>query len=128
MRIVVIGGVAAGLSAAAQARRINREAEIVVLEKGPRASYGACGLPYYIEGYVRSLEELVVYTPEQFRRDRNIEIRTGTAVTAIRHARREVSLSSGEALTYDRLIIATGARPAVSAIAGEPVQRRSADL
>ena len=53
MRLVVIGGVAAGLSAAARARRIDPSLEIVVLEKGPAISYGACGLPYYLEGRVR---------------------------------------------------------------------------
>jgi NADPH-dependent 2,4-dienoyl-CoA reductase/sulfur reductase-like enzyme len=110
MRLVVIGGVAAGLSAAARARRLDRNLEIVVLEKGPLISYGACGLPYYIEGQVRDLAELVRFTPERFRRERNIEVRTGAEVAAIHHSRREVALAGGERVHYDKLVIATGAR------------------
>src|ERR1039457_804448 len=93
MRLLVIGGVAAGLSAAARARRIEPSREIVVLEKGADISYGACGLPYYLEGRVRRAEELIVHTPEYFRKERNIAVRTG------------------ERVHYDRLVIATGARP-----------------
>src|ERR1039457_2026194 len=93
MLLLVIGGVAAGLSAAARARRIDPSREIVVLEKGADISYGACGLPYYLEGRVRRAEELIVHTPEYFRKERNIAVRTG------------------ERVHYDRLVIATGARP-----------------
>jgi len=118
MRLVVIGGVAAGLSAAARARRIDANLEILVLERGETISYGACGLPYYIEGRVQDPRELIVYTPEYFRKERNITVRTGAAVAAISHARREVSLAGGERIHYDRLVIATGARPDSGAIAG----------
>jgi NADPH-dependent 2,4-dienoyl-CoA reductase/sulfur reductase-like enzyme len=109
---VVVGGVAAGLSAAARARRLDRELEIVVLEKGRRISYGACGLPYWFEGNVRSVDELVVYGADYFRRERNIEIRTECEVKAVRHVAREVVLANGERLHYDRLVWAGGARPA----------------
>ncbi len=118
MRLVVIGGVAAGLSAAARARRLDRSLEIVVLEKGDAISYGACGLPYYIEGQVGSVEDLILYTPEQFERERNIAVRTHARVSAIQHARREVTLDGGERVHYDRLVIATGARPAPAGIQG----------
>jgi NADPH-dependent 2,4-dienoyl-CoA reductase/sulfur reductase-like enzyme len=113
MRLLVIGGVAAGLSAAARARRIDPGLEIVVLEKGATISYGACGLPYYLEGRVRRAEQLIVHTPEYFRKERNIEVRTGARVVSISHPRREVALdgAGGERLHYDRLVIATGARP-----------------
>ena len=111
MHLVVIGGVAAGLSAAARARRIAPGLEITVLEKGPSISHGACGLPYYVAGVVPSLDDLVTYTPEYFRRERQIQVRTGTAVTRIEHARRQVVLDGGESVRYDRLVIATGARP-----------------
>ena len=77
MRLLVIGGVAAGLSAAARARRIDPSLEIVVLEKGATVSYGACGLPYFMEGRVRRAEQLIVHTPEYFRKERNIAVRTG---------------------------------------------------
>ena len=80
MALVVIGGVAAGLSAAARARRLDPRLEIVVLEKGPVISYGACGLPYFVEGRVREASQLIVYTPEYFRKERNIDVRTGARV------------------------------------------------
>jgi len=111
MRLLVIGGVAAGLSAAARARRIDAGLEIVVLEKGSTVSYGACGLPYYLEGRVRAAEQLIVHTPEYFRKERNILVRTGARVVSIAHPRRQVVLESGERVPYDRLVIATGARP-----------------
>ena len=95
MALVVIGGVAAGLSAAARARRIDPRLEIVVLEKGPVISYGACGLPYFVEGRVREAGELITYTPEYFRKQRNIDVRTGARVIGISHPRREVTLESG---------------------------------
>jgi NADPH-dependent 2,4-dienoyl-CoA reductase/sulfur reductase-like enzyme len=118
MALVVIGGVAAGLSAAARARRIDPRLEIVVLEKGPVISYGACGLPYFVEGRVRDVRQLMGYTPEYFRRERKIEVRTGERATSISHARREVTLESGGRLRYDHLVIATGARCDISGFAG----------
>lgn len=110
MALVVIGGVAAGLSAAARARRLDPQLPILVLEKGPIISYGACGLPYFVEGRVRSTQELTTYTPEYFRKERGIEVRTGVRAVAICHPRREVQLEGGERVKYQRLVIATGAR------------------
>src|SRR5258708_5169211 len=110
MALVVIGGVAAGLSAAARARRIDPRLEIVVLEKGPVISYGACGLPYFVEGRVREAADLITYTPEYFRKQRNIDVRTEAQVIAISHPRREVTLESGARVAYEKLVIATGAR------------------
>src|SRR5579872_2525852 len=118
MALVVIGGVAAGMSAAARARRIDPRLEIVVLEKGPVISYGACGLPYFVEGRVHQAGDLVVYTPEYFRRERKIDVRTGARAVAIAHARREVVMESGERVRYERLVIATGARCDTTGIAG----------
>src|SRR5260370_12619340 len=118
MALVVIGGIAAGLSAAARARCIDARLDIIVLEKGPVISYGACGLPYFVEGRVREAKQLIVYTPEYFRRERNIEVRTGARAIAISHPRREVLLESGERLRYERLVIATGARPDALGLAG----------
>jgi NADPH-dependent 2,4-dienoyl-CoA reductase/sulfur reductase-like enzyme len=118
MALVVIGGVAAGLSAAARARRVDARLEIVVLEKGPAISYGACGLPYFVEGRVREIGELIRYTPEYFRKERNIEVRTGARVVAISHPRREVVLESGAKVRYEKLVIATGARGGQPSLAG----------
>ena len=111
MRLVVVGGVAAGLSAASRARRLDRSLEIVVLEKGNRISYGACGLPFLIEGQVRSIDQLTVLTPETFERERDIRIRTDSDVVAIQHPRREVVLSGGDRIHYDQLVWAAGASP-----------------
>jgi NADPH-dependent 2,4-dienoyl-CoA reductase/sulfur reductase-like enzyme len=118
MALVVIGGVAAGLSAAARARRIDSRLEIVVLEQGPVISYGACGLPYFVEGRVRAVEDLITYTPEYFRKERNIDVRTGARVAAISHPRREVVLESGAKVAYEKLIIATGARGGLPTLPG----------
>ena len=118
MALLVIGGVAAGLSAAARARRLDPRLEITVLEKGPVISYGACGLPYFVEGRVREARDLIVYTPEYFRKERKIEVRTGARVIAIAHPKREVVLEAGERVRYESLVIATGARTAASGIAG----------
>jgi NADPH-dependent 2,4-dienoyl-CoA reductase/sulfur reductase-like enzyme len=111
MRLLVIGGVAAGLSAAARARRIDPSLEIIVLEKGADISYGACGLPYYLEGRVRRPEQLIAHTPEYFHKERSIAVRTGARVVSISHPRREIALDNAERVRYDRLVIATGARP-----------------
>ena len=120
MRLAVIGGMAAGLSAASRARRTDASLDVVVLEKSGVVSFAACGLPYYIEGRVPSASDLQVYSAEDLRRKRVIEIRTGTAVEEIRHARRELLLAGGERLPYDKLVIATGARPDRSVLGGKP--------
>src|ERR1035438_97440 len=118
MALVVIGGVAAGLSAAARARRVDPRLEIVVLEKGPAISYGACGLPYFVEGRVRDTRDLITYTPEKFSKERNVEVRTGARVIAISHPRRELVLESGARVGYEKLIVATGARGGKLRLAG----------
>ena len=111
MRLVVIGGVAAGMSAAARARRVDRSLEILVLERGQHVSWAACGLPFYVSGRVASPDELILHTPDYFRRERNIDVRTGAEVVAIQPARRQVVLRGGERIRYDKLVIACGARP-----------------
>ena len=120
MALVVIGGVAAGLSAASRARRVDPQLEIVVLEKGPVISYGACGLPYFVEGRIRDASGLIVYTPEYFRKERNIDVRTGARVVAISHPRREVTLESGARVRYEHLVISTGGRCDTRGTAGLP--------
>ena len=115
-RLVVIGGVAAGMSAASRARRLRRDIEIVVLEQGRDVSYGACSLPYYISGVVPDRSDLIVYDADFFRTERRIDVRLGTRATAIDLRRRSVTARSAddgreEALGYDALVLATGARP-----------------
>jgi NADPH-dependent 2,4-dienoyl-CoA reductase/sulfur reductase-like enzyme len=109
---VVVGGDAAGMSAASKAKRENPEMEVVVFEQGEWVSYGACGLPYYIKGEIQSLQDLVSVTPEQFREERDIDLRTGHEVVAIDTDDRTVTANAGgETMVqpYDHLLVATGA-------------------
>lgn len=117
MRIVVIGGVAAGMSAASQAKRRRPDAEVIVLERGRHVSYGACGMPYNIEDPARAIDDLVVITAERFRAERGIDVRTRHEVRAIDTAGRtvrvhELDRGADYEMAYDQLVIATGASPA----------------
>ncbi|MFI8930206.1 FAD-dependent oxidoreductase [Streptomyces sp. NPDC053474] len=116
-RLVVIGGDAAGMSAASQARRLKapEELEIVAFERGSFTSYSACGIPYWVGGEVSERDDLIARTPEEHRA-RAIDLRMRTEVVEIDPARRRVrsrDLASGaeEWTAYDKLVIATGARP-----------------
>ncbi|MFJ6727361.1 FAD-dependent oxidoreductase [Streptomyces sp. NPDC091281] len=116
-RLVVIGGDAAGMSAASQARRLKGpdELEIVAFERGHFTSYSACGIPYWVGGEVGDRDDLIARTPREHR-ERGIDVRLRTEVTAIDVAGRRVrarDLGSGaESWTpYDKLVVATGARP-----------------
>lgn len=114
-RLVVIGGVAAGMSAASRARRINPRLEVVVLEKGEHVSYGTCGLTYLVSGRVRRPEDLLVYSPEFFRAQRGIDVRTGHEVIEIVPGKKQVQVRRGNqhcSLKYDKLVLATGGAPA----------------
>jgi NADPH-dependent 2,4-dienoyl-CoA reductase/sulfur reductase-like enzyme len=75
MRIAVIGGVAAGTSAAAKARRTDKDAEIVIFEKGTDISYGGCGLPYYISDVIKEREDLIAFTAEEFEEKYGVEVK-----------------------------------------------------
>ncbi|MFC4639401.1 FAD-dependent oxidoreductase [Deinococcus hohokamensis] len=112
MRLVIVGGVAAGMTAASRARRQNPDAEIVVFERGDWISYGACGLPYVVGGEVEGLDRLVSRTPEQMRA-RGIGVRLCHEVTGVDARAATLTVldrSSGRTVTepYDRLLLATG--------------------
>jgi NADPH-dependent 2,4-dienoyl-CoA reductase/sulfur reductase-like enzyme len=111
-RLVVVGGDAAGLSAAAQARRLRpcADLQIVVLEQGPEVSYSACGIPYWIGGLVGDRDRLIARTPEQFA-EQDIVVRTDTRAEGIDLAAGEVVTAGGERLGYDSLVVATGGQP-----------------
>jgi len=112
-RIVIVGGDAAGMSAASKARRTNPDATVTVLEKGDFVSYAACGLPYWIEGIVAEANKLIARTPEEHR-NAGIDLRTRHEAVAIDTRARTVTVRTPdgtETLTYDKLILATGARP-----------------
>ena len=115
-KIVIIGGVAGGASAAARARRLSEEAEIILLERGPYVSFANCGLPYHIGGEIADRDRLLVTTPENLRTRFRIGVRTRNEATAIDPAKKEVeikNLESGEIYheTYDTLILSPGAEP-----------------
>ena len=115
-RLVVVGGVAAGMSAASRARRLRPDIEIVVLEQGRDVSYGACSLPYYISGVIPDRADLVRYDADFFRRERRIDVRLGARATRLDTRARVVAFRSEggaqeESLDYDALVLATGARP-----------------
>lgn len=109
---VIIGGDAAGMSAASKARRENPDLEIEVLEKGKWASYGACGLPYYLKGDVENLEDLIAIPPEKFIRERNINLKLNHEVTKIDPKSNYLTVSTPKRkvnFTFDKLLISTGA-------------------
>ncbi|MFE7459900.1 FAD-dependent oxidoreductase [Streptomyces sp. NPDC057554] len=123
-RLVVIGGDAAGMSAASQARRLKGadELEIVAFERTAFTSYSACGIPYWVSGDVKHRDDLIARTPEEHR-ERDIDLRMRTEVTEIDVAGqrvRAVDRESGEAYWtgFDKLVIATGARPVRPALPG----------
>ena len=116
LRIVIIGGVAGGATAAARARRTNAQAEITLLEKGPVVSFANCGLPYHIGGDIAQRDSLLVTTPELFHKRFRIEVRTQTEALHINRDQQSVEVihhPTGEkrSLHYDRLILATGSEP-----------------
>jgi NADPH-dependent 2,4-dienoyl-CoA reductase/sulfur reductase-like enzyme len=114
-RLVVIGGCAAGMSAASKARRLNPDLEIVVYEKTGFVSYASCGLPYYVSGLIEDHNKLVVRTPAQFAKQ-GVEVHLHHEVTEIDTENRRVrvtNLEDGHSWyeSYDKLLIATGGRP-----------------
>ena len=121
-RIVIVGGVAAGASAAARARRMNEEAEITLIEAGPYISFANCGLPYYVGGEIPNRERLFVARAPRFARRFNVEVRVNTAVTAIDRDLRTVTFATSggavEEMGYERLVLATGTVGVVPPIAG----------
>jgi NADPH-dependent 2,4-dienoyl-CoA reductase/sulfur reductase-like enzyme len=123
MKIIIIGAVAAGTSAAATARRNNEEAEITIYEQDRFISYSGCGMPYYIGGHVRALAELVPRDPAFFKSKYNVDILTEHEVLSVDPVEKVVeikNLVSGEIVTdhYDKLILATGAKSVLPPIKG----------
>lgn len=111
-RIVVVGGVAAGASAAAKARRTSEDIEVVLLEAGPYISFANCGLPYWLGGEIAQRDALLVMTDAAFARRFAVDVRVNTAATAIDRRQRRLTVRGGggreEQIVYDRLILATG--------------------
>ena len=128
MKVIIVGGVAGGASAAARLRRLDEQAEIIMFERSGFVSYANCGLPYYIGGSITEEEALTLQTPESFRRRFQIDVRVRHEVMEIHAAEKNVTvknLETGETFTesYDKLILSPGARPTVPNIIGTDCDR-----
>ncbi|MCK4282998.1 MAG: FAD-dependent oxidoreductase [Candidatus Brocadiae bacterium] len=123
MKLLIIGGVAGGMSAATRARRLDEKADIVVFEKGRHVSFATCGLPYFIGRTIRRRSNLLVRTPERLRSRSNLDVRVLNEVTAIDRERKEATVRDREtnrtyAESYDKLILAPGAKPVIPPLPG----------
>ena len=118
MNVVVIGGVAAGTKAAAKLKRQDRSSKVTVYTKSQDISYAGCGLPYYVGGSIESREELIVNTPEKFTGLTGAEVKTGMEAVSMDANAKTVTFANGETVSYDKLIIATGAVPFVPNVTG----------
>ena len=123
MKVVIIGGVAGGATAAARIRRLDEKSEIVIFERSGYISYANCGLPYYIGNVITDKDELTLQTPAGFKRRFNIDVKIRHEVTVIDKQRKTVTvknLESGEVFeeSYDKLVLSPGAKPVVPNIPG----------
>ena len=128
MKVVIVGGVAGGATAAARIRRLDEQAQIVVFEKSHYVSYANCGLPYYIGGVIDDPAELTLQTPESFFSRFRVEMRVRHEVTAIHPERKTVSvteLESGRIFeeSYDKLLLSPGARPTQPRLPGVGIEK-----
>ena len=113
MRIVIVGGVATGMSAAARARRLDESAEIIVLERGEHVSFAGCGLPYHVGGEIASADGLLVQTPASLQASLNLDVRTHHDVIGLDADARTVLVRTPDGeqtLRYDALVLAPGAQ------------------
>jgi len=112
IRIVIVGGVAGGMSAAARARRVDEHAEIIVLEQGDYVSFANCGLPYHLSGEIAARDALLLHTPASLAASLNLDVRTGHRVAGIDRNAQKVTIDSKEGtylLPYDALLLSPGA-------------------
>ncbi len=123
MRVVIVGGVAGGMSAATRMRRLDADAEIIVLEKSGYVSYANCGLPYYVGGVIEEEDALLLQTPESLHARFRLDVRISTEVLGIDINTKQVAVKNWLTneiykLSYDKLILSPGANPVVPPIAG----------
>lgn len=127
-RVLIIGGNAAGMSAASQVKRQQPDWEVTVLEKSSFISYGACGIPYYIQGLVHNLEDLITITPEEAVRKRKLNLKLHHEVSAIDPHKNQVIVKTPggqQKEPFDYLVISTGARPLQAGLEYKPSKRVS---
>lgn len=120
-KILIVGGVAGGMSAATRLRRLNENAEIIVFERGPYVSFANCGLPYYVGGEIAEREKLIVQSAKALKNRFNLEVRENSEVIAIDSEGKKVTVvSNGESYveSYDKLILSPGAKPLIPQIKG----------
>ncbi len=122
-KILIIGGVAAGATAAARARRLDGEAEITLLEAGDDVSFANCGLPYFLGGDVKNRSDLILASPETFRDQYRVTVHTATAATSIDRSKKVVAAVNAKtgkesSFPYDTLILAQGGKPIVPPLPG----------
>lgn len=123
MKVLIVGGVAGGASAAARLRRLNESCEIIVFERGEHVSYANCGLPYYIGGVITEKSELLLQTPQSFKARFNVDVRVKNEVIAVDPELKSITvrdLVKGVTYseTYDKLILSMGAKPLMPPIEG----------
>lgn len=121
MKIIIVGGVAGGMSAATRLRRLMEDAEIIVFDKGPYVSFANCGLPYHLSGEIEERSDLLVQTPERLKERFQLDVRPESEVTAIDPVTKTVTVGyKGQSYreSYDRLILSPGAKPVVPNLEG----------
>ena len=123
MKVVIVGGVAGGATAAARLRRLDEKAEIIIFERTGYVSYANCGLPYYIGGAIEDFDDLTLQSPEGFKNRYRIDVRVGHEVTAVDTENKTVTvrnLTDGVSFTegYDKLLLSPGAKPFIPDIPG----------
>ncbi len=123
MRVVIVGGVAGGMSAATRMRRLDADAEIIVLEKSGHVSYANCGLPYFVGGVIEEEDALLLQTPASLHARFKLDVRVATEVTSIDPLAKTVTVKDWQkneeyVLSYDKLILSPGASPVVPPISG----------
>jgi NADPH-dependent 2,4-dienoyl-CoA reductase/sulfur reductase-like enzyme len=122
-KVVVIGGVAAGTSAASKAKRVDPDCDVTILQDESLVSFGACGMPYVIEGIIDNFERLIERSANTFRRQYDINVVVNTRAKKIDRIKQKIlsinlETNGQTTLEYDSLVIATGARPIIPAIKG----------
>lgn len=121
MKVLIVGGVAGGMSAATRLRRLNEKAEIVVFDKGPYVSFANCGLPYHVSGIIEDRESLLVQTPEALYNRFRIDVRPHSEVVAINAEEMTITVEGADGTyeeSYDKLILSLGAEPIIPPIKG----------
>lgn len=127
MKVLIVGGVAAGTKTAAKLKREDRNAEVVVITKDKDISYAGCGLPYYVGGLIESRDELIVNTPQKYAGLTGVEVKTGKEAVGLDADRKQLTVrdtetGTEEVCSYDKLVLAVGASPAVLPVPGTDKQ------